>query len=104
MVTEQRFRELVVAWLSDSFADVEAQPTLSETSHRPDYIAHTPFESYVIEVEDSWDSIYEGLGQAHLYAAESGHTPVAVFPADEVDAEELAILDADGEAPRIVTL
>lgn len=81
-LSEADFHELVAAWLAESFAEVEHEVTLP-SGRRPDFIAHTPFHSYVLEVEDSADSLYDCIGQAAVYAEETGHDPVAVFPADD---------------------
>lgn len=87
-MSEADFHELVRAWLLESFVHVEHEVTL-ESGRRPDFIAHTPFESYVIEVEDSADSLYNAIGQAAVYEEETGLQPVAVFPADDAPDPEL---------------
>lgn len=81
-MTEAEFHGLVAAWLREAFVDVEHEVTLP-SRRRVDFIAHTPFHSYVIEVEDSADSLYNAIGQSAVYAGETGHQPVAVFPADD---------------------
>lgn len=101
-MSEREFHKLVAAWLSESFADVEHEVYLEGSGHYVDFIAHTPFHSYAIEVEDSWDSIYDGLGQASMYGAETGHIPVVVFPADTVDELELEIVRQSDVHVRIV--
>lgn len=92
-MTEADFHSLVAAWLSESFADVEHEPTL-ESGRRPDFVAHTPFESYVIEVEDGWESVYTGIGQAEGYAGELDVEPVVVVPADEIEEPEYTHLSS----------
>lgn len=81
-MTEAQFHELVAAWLRDSFVEIEHEVTLP-SGRRPDFIAHTPFVSYVLEVEDSRDTLYDAIGQAAVYAEETGAEPVVVFPADD---------------------
>lgn len=81
-MNEADFHELVAAWLRESFADVEHEVVL-DSGRRPDFIAHTPFDSYIIEVEDSADSLYNAIGQAVVYSKETGMTPVIVFPASD---------------------
>lgn len=89
MVAEKRFHDLVAAWLAESFADVNHEvridlPEDAEGSYVvADYVAHTPFQSYVIEVEDTVHSLETGLGQALRFADLTGHAPVVVFPAEE---------------------
>lgn len=84
---ESEFQDRVAEWLYESFERVEAEVTL-ESGKRPDFIAYTPFHSYVIEVENSSASLYEGIGQAGIYSIETGHEAVLVFPADaEIDEE-----------------
>lgn len=81
-MSEAEFHDLVRAWLAESFAAVDHEVTLP-SGRRPDFIAYTPFESYVLEVEDSADSLYTAIGQAAVYFEETGHRPVVVFPADD---------------------
>lgn len=81
-MTEADFHELVAVWLWESFAQVEHEVTI-ESGRRPDFIVHTPFDSYVIEVEDSAETLYNAIGQSAVYAEETGLQPVAVFPADD---------------------
>lgn len=83
--TEADFQELVAVWLSESFAAVDHAPTL-DSGRRPDFVAHTPFRTYAIEVEDSSESLYRGVGQAGVYATELDAEPVVVFPADDAPA------------------
>lgn len=86
---EAKFHDLVAAWLREAFVDVEHEVTLP-SRRRVDFVAHTPFASYVIEVEDSADSLYNAIGQSAVYSRETGHRPVAVFPADDApDAAEI---------------
>lgn len=82
---ESEFHDAVAAWLLDAFVHVEHEPTLP-SGRRPDFIAYTPFESYVIEVENSGSSAsdaYTGIGQAEIYALETDYQPVLVFPATD---------------------
>lgn len=82
--SESEFREAVAAWLADAFVVVDAEPTLP-SGRRPDFRAVTPFETYIIEVENNGrdlGDIYTGLGQVEVYAQETGDVPVLVFPAD----------------------
>lgn len=100
---EATVQRLVAAWLRESFADVEHEPRLPATGRVPDFIAHTPFESYVIEVEHgSFEDLFTGLGQAYAYAQFTDHTPVVVLPADEVEDPEFTELSTG--PIRIVTL
>lgn len=81
---ESKYHELVAAWLDESFSDVEHEVTL-DSGLRPDFVAYTPFDTYVIEVENtaSNSDVYNGLGQCQVYAWETGYTPVLVLPADD---------------------
>lgn len=80
---ERDYHEAVAAWLDASFALVEHEVTL-DSGLRPDFIARTPFESYVIEVENGTGNgeLYNGLGQCLVYSQETGLTPVLVLPAE----------------------
>lgn len=87
-MSEAEYHDLVAAWLRESFVDVAHEPRvdlpadLSGEYVVPDFTAHTPFGDYVLEVEDDATTLYDGLGQALIYARATGHEPVAVFPAD----------------------
>lgn len=86
---EAEFHTLVAAWLRDAFVEVDHEVTLP-SGRRPDFVAYTPFDSYVLEVEDSAGSLYDCIGQCAVYAEETGYTPVGVFPADDApDADEI---------------
>lgn len=87
-ISEAEFHDRVSEWLAVSFQKVQHEVTLP-SGRRVDFIAHTPFESYCIEVEDSADSLYNAIGQAAVYQAETGHTPVIVFPAEDAPAQYL---------------
>ena len=82
IMTEAEYHDLVASWLSESFADVEHEARL-ESGRRVDFVAHTPFQSYAIEVEDGHSNkeLYNGIGQAIIYARETGFEPVLVLPA-----------------------
>ena len=84
---EADFHRAVRAWLADAFEIIEHEPVLS-SGRRPDFIARTPFESYVLEVESTGDRVYEAIGQAGTYSVETGYEPVVVYPAhDPPDAD-----------------
>jgi len=93
-VTEAQFHDLVAAWLDENFVDIEHEPTLPETRHEPDFRVHTVFDAYVVEVEDGWDSVYTGIGQAFLYAQETDSESVLVLPADAVDPDDVEYVEA----------
>lgn len=103
MVTEAKFQELVAEWLAEDFADVESEVYL-DSGRRPDFVAYTAFESYVIEVEDNFDSLYQGIGQVMTYAAETGYIPVLVFPADSVDQEDFVTVREYSDQVRLETV
>lgn len=87
-MTETDFHELVAAWLRDSFTDIEHEIRIDLPDDAAgsyviaDFIAYTPFQSYVIEVEDNVGSLETGLGQALRFAELTDHVPVVVMPAD----------------------
>lgn len=104
MVSEAHFHGLVAAWLRDSFADVEHEPTI-ESGREPDFVVHTPFQSYVLEIENTFDDIYNGVGQAAVYSVEMGLERIVVVPADTIDEPDLlAGLQAAPWAPHIATV
>lgn len=80
---ERGYHEAVASWLDQSFAMVEHEPVI-DSGKEPDFVAHTPFDSYVIEVENGTEDreLYNGLGQCLVYAEETGLVPVLVLPAE----------------------
>lgn len=80
---ERDYHTAVASWLAESFADVEHEPVI-DSGHEPDFIAHTPFDSYIVEVENGVDNaeLYNGLGQCLVYSQVTGLKPVLVLPAD----------------------
>lgn len=81
---ESTYHNAVASWLLDTFAAdaIEHEPTL-DSGREPDFLVRTPWGGWAIEVENSSDDAYNGLGQALVYAHETGLQPVVVFPADE---------------------
>lgn len=89
MHDETHYHDLVASWLASSFVQVEHEvrldlPDAAQGSYVvADFVAYTPFEAYVVEVEDSADTLEQGLGQALRFAALLDAAPVVVLPADE---------------------
>jgi hypothetical protein len=98
VLSESAFHTAVAAWLLDSFQQINHEPTL-DSGRRPDFVVHTPFRGYVVEVEDSADTLYTGVGQALVYARETGFQPVVVFPATDAPPP-----DTVPDAVRLVTV
>lgn len=86
-MSEAEYHELVAVWLDESFADVEHEVYL-DSGRWVDFVARTPFTTYAIEVEDNWEGVYSGIGQAIGYAAELGGEGIVVLPADAVEDPE----------------
>lgn len=104
MVAEADYHRLVAAWLRDSFSDVEHEPRLP-SGREPDFRVSTPFDSYVLEVENDFADLYNGLGQTSVYGVETGLDRVLVFPADTVDdADLLEDLQMADHTPEIETV
>lgn len=100
MIQESEYQKRVAEWLRESFSDIEHEPTL-ESGRRPDFVVHTPFESYVLEVENTFDEIYNGIGQTSVYGVETGHTPLVVVPADTVTEPLFTQLSEDPDVPEV---
>lgn len=81
-ISEAEFTPLVEQWLRRWFADgaIDTGPTLS-TGRRPDYLVQTPLNTFVVEVENDWNSTANT--QTAFYAAHDpdSFTPVTVLPA-----------------------
>lgn len=97
---ESEYHRIVAAWLRDSFSEIKHEPRL-ESGHRPDFVVYTPWNSYVLEVEETFEEIREGIGQSVEYASETGHIPVVVIPGEEVQYPEYEWLQASPYAPLI---
>lgn len=79
---EVDYHDRVHEWLEESFANVRHEPLLA-SGREPDFLALTPFESYVVEVENGTSNaeLYNGLGQCLVYADEAEADPILVLPA-----------------------
>lgn len=109
-MTEADFQDAVGTWLREHFIHVKHEPVLSDTQREPDFVVHTPFETYAVEVEDSFENLYRGLGQAIGYAAEVDGVPVVVLPATVIEEPEFSYIQRyfdtrfDNRHLRIVTI
>lgn len=90
-ISEKQYHKIVLGWLEDSFVQVDYEPRL-DSGREPDFIAYTPFSTYVIEVENDFESIKSGIGQAVMYSGETGHNPIVVFPHHTIEEPEYSYI------------
>lgn len=95
-VPESEFHQTVREFLEESFASdvVEHEVVLEATDRVVDFRVSTPFRTYFVEVENSFEDIFVGVGQAEMYAGADG-VPVVILPStDDVEQRELKRLRA----------
>lgn len=95
-IPEAEFHHYVGDWLREYFTpeQIEHEPRLSATARRPDYRVTTPWDVYLIEVENRFEDLYNGVGQATFYAEHvPDATPVVVLPAGQHPEPELSYFE-----------
>lgn len=78
---ETDFHNVVKEWLGKYFSNVHHEVTLP-SGRRVDFVVETPWQTYAVEVENSTGDLYNGIGQAMVYASETGYKPVIIMPDD----------------------
>lgn len=76
-------------------ANVRRQPQLIATDRRPDFAVEGAFCEFLIELENDFESIWTGIGQATLYAAHRENTvPVVAVPEGHIEEPEAMLIRA----------
>lgn len=91
-MNEEDYHDLVRTWLYKNFENIYHEFYLPDSGRFVDFLVSTPFGGYVIEVEDTFEDVFDGIGQVTYYAAETGYEPVVVLPADDIDEPEFTYL------------
>lgn len=89
--SEKSFAEKVGDYLKRLYGDdnVEEQKYLSESARYVDYWVSGPFVDMAIEVENDFESVFTGDGQAIMYAGHGDNVvPVVVVPEGHVQNPE----------------
>lgn len=89
---ESEFTEKVEEELESFFGEenVRREVYLPETWRFADFVVQTEFFGFVVEVENDWDSVFKGIGQATLYASHYPNCfPVVVLPEGHTESPEV---------------
>lgn len=92
---ESEFHETVAAWLEANFgeANVTYEPRLPATGRVPDFWVRDDLCNYAVEVENDWEAVIKGVGQAVLYAAHSPNTvAVVAVPPGHLEQPEASLI------------
>lgn len=101
---ESEFAEKVGEYLIESYGEenVEQNKFLSESYRFVDFWVDGPVVTLAIEVENDFDAVIEGVGQALMYAGhDDGVVPVVIIPEDHVEHPEVDYLR---ETVRIIEM
>lgn len=100
--SERTYHDRVYEYLVDHYGadNVETNVYLAETYRFVDIWVHGPVVDYAIEVENDFESAFEGVGQAALYASHEfdnpNVVPVVIVPPDHVAEPEVSMLRDSG--------
>lgn len=103
---ERPFHDRLVEHLVTEYGEdaVRTDVYLKETGRWVDVLVETPLVTLALEVENDWESVIMGIGQANLYAAhvEEGAVPVVAVPPGHVEEPEVSLLRRRGVIIREV--
>lgn len=103
---ERPYHERLVEHLVTEYGEehVETDVYLEETGRFCDVLVETPLVTLALEVENDWEAVIKGIGQATLYAAHypEGAVPVVVTPPGHVEEPEVSLLRRNGVLVREV--
>jgi len=75
---------------------VTEEKWLPRSARQVDFWVDGDLINLAVEVEDNWEGVINGLGQAFLYAAHSNETiPVVAFPARYIQEPEYSMLRSE---------
>lgn len=92
---ERPFHDRVTEYLREHYGDenVEQNKYLADPYRFVDIWVDGPLVDYAIEVEDTFDGVIRGVGQAQIYSYEGKDAvPVVVVPPDHVEHPEVDAL------------
>lgn len=93
--TEQEFAQKVREFLIDVYGEenVHMEYYLGRSERLCDFFVRGPLTKFAIEVENNWEAVYGGAGQAIQYAQEIDAVPVIVVPKGCVEEPERTLID-----------
>lgn len=98
--SERPYHDCVVAWLKEEYGEdnVETDKYLRETGRYCDVWIDGPLAVLAVEIENDWEAVLKGIGQAHLYAAHetAGAVPMVITPPGHVEEPEVTLLRLRG--------
>lgn len=93
--SEKSFHDKVHEYLIDAYGEnnVTSKVYLEESYRFADFWVHTPIVDLAIEVENDFNAVIRGVGQAFLYAAHSKNAvPVVIVPKGHIEQPEVDML------------
>lgn len=91
-MSEKQFRKKVANTLRGHGFDVDTEVYLPRSYRFADVLAEGNGFRIVGEVEDNFESVFEGIGQSLLYAAETDAMPVVFYPEGTAEEPERTLL------------
>lgn len=96
-VPEKAFIEEVEDFFRDLFPEAELitgyDTRLEDSGRYPDILIEgSRFGNFAVEAENDFETAFKGVGQALLYARETGYTPVLVLPEGHTEEPEWTFL------------
>lgn len=91
---EKTFGDRVEEHLVEHYGadNVEREKYLPEPYRFVDFWVSGPVVDLAIEVENDFESLMTGIGQAQLYAAHRDAVPVVIVPEDHIDHPEMEMV------------
>lgn len=97
---ERPFHQRVVEYFIEEYGaeNVETDKYLGEAYRYADVWVEGPLVEFAVEIENDFEAVFKGIGQAELYAAHgSANTvPVVVVPPDHTDEPDVTMLRERG--------
>lgn len=95
-VDEEEFVNKIVSDLIEIYGEDEVQQevVLPATQRRIDIVVNPSNHpaKFAIEVENNFEAVFSGIGQAEIYAAEIDATPLIMIPEGHVEYPEIMYL------------
>ena len=95
-VDEKEFASRVVSDLIEFYSEDEVyeEVVLPATQRRVDIVVNPKNHDikFAIEVENDFEAVFGGIGQAEIYAAELNATPLIIVPEGHVEYPEIMYL------------
>lgn len=93
--SERTYHERVREYLVEQYGEenVESTKYLDETGRFADFWVEGPVVTLAVEVENDWEAVSKGIGQATLYSAhDDDAVPVVIVPPGHVEYPEVEML------------